>query len=105
MIARVWSARTTPTLSSAYLEHFSQQVQPNLQRVKGFLGFSVATRALPTAVEILVTTYWQSLSAIDAFASPDRESAVVSAEAAALLTNYDRRVRHYELAFSRFPPS
>jgi hypothetical protein len=45
-----------------------------------------------------VTTVWQSLEAIDAFASPDRETAVVASEARALLTDYDRRVRHYEVA-------
>jgi heme-degrading monooxygenase HmoA len=103
VIARVWSARTTPALSSAYLEHFSQQVQPSLQKLRGFLGFTVCMRALPTEIEIVVTTYWQSLAAIDAFASPDRDSAVVAAEAAALLTDYDRRVRHYEIALDQFP--
>ena len=105
MIARVWSARTTPALSTAYLEHFSQTVQPSLQKLTGFLGFTVSTRSSAAEVEIVVTTYWQSLAAIDAFAGPDRDSAVVAAEAAALLADYDRRVRHYELAQSSFPPS
>jgi len=45
-----------------------------------------------------VLTVWQSNSAIDAFAGPDREAAVVAPEAAALLTDYDRRVRHFEVA-------
>jgi hypothetical protein len=54
-------------------------------------------------VEIIVTTYWQSLSAIDTFAGADRESAVVAAQAAALLTDFDKRVRHYEVAIADFP--
>jgi heme-degrading monooxygenase HmoA len=103
VIARAWSARTTPALSGAYLEHFSQHVQPSLQKLAGFIGFTVAKRALANEIEIVVTTYWKSLAAIDAFAGPDRESAVVAAEAAALLTDYDRRVRHYEVAQSSFP--
>jgi hypothetical protein len=45
-------------------------------------------------------TIWQSNSAIDAFAGPDREAAVVAPEAAALLTDYDRRVRHFEVAMA-----
>jgi heme-degrading monooxygenase HmoA len=105
LIARVWSARTTSALSQAYLEHFSQNVRPSLQRLTGFLGFTVSTRSSAAEVEIVVTTYWQSLAAIDAFAGPDRESAVVAAEAAALLTDYDLRVRHYEVAQSSFPAS
>jgi heme-degrading monooxygenase HmoA len=58
----------------------------------------VLVRSHGDAVEILVTTVWQSLQAIDAFAGSDRETAVVASEAAALLTDYDRRVRHFEVA-------
>ena len=103
MIARVWSARTTPALSDAYLHHFEQAVQPQLQRLDGFLGATVCTRPVPGAVEILVTTYWKSFAAIDTFAGADRESAVVAAEAAALLTDFDKRVRHFEVAVAEFP--
>jgi heme-degrading monooxygenase HmoA len=103
MIARLWSARTTHVLSGAYLHHFEQAVQPQLRLLDGFLGATVCTRAASDVVEIVVTTYWQSLAAIDAFASTDRESAVVAAEAAALLTDFDKHVRHYELAIAEFP--
>jgi heme-degrading monooxygenase HmoA len=103
MIARFWSARTTPALSDAYLHHFEQAVQPQLQRLDGFLGVTICTRPVLGAVEILVTTYWKSFAAIDAFAGADREAAVVAAEAAALLTDFDKRVRHYEVALAEFP--
>lgn len=103
MIARLWSARTTPALSDSYLHHFEQAVQTELRRIPGFLGATVGTSPTPGAVEILVTTYWASFSAIDAFAGSDREAAVVAAEAAALLTDFDKRVRHYEVALSQFP--
>jgi heme-degrading monooxygenase HmoA len=103
VIARLWSAHTTPELSDAYLHHFEQAVQPELRRINGFLGATVSTRPAPGAVEILVTTYWASFSAIDAFAGADREAAVVAAEAAALLTDFDKRVRHYEIAILHFP--
>jgi len=36
-------------------------------------------------------------------AGADRESAVVAPEAAALLTDFDKRVRHYEVGLSQFP--
>lgn len=103
MIARFWSAKTTPALSDAYLHHFEQTVQPQLHRVDGFLGVTVCTRPLPGTVEIVVTTYWKSFAAIDAFAGADRESAVVAPEAAALLTDFDKRVRHYEATLAEFP--
>jgi heme-degrading monooxygenase HmoA len=103
MIARLWSAHTTPALSDSYLQHFEQSVRPELLRVEGFLGATVCTRPVPGAVEILVTTYWKSFASIDAFAAADREAAVVAAEAAALLTDFDQRVRHYEVALAEFP--
>jgi heme-degrading monooxygenase HmoA len=103
MIARFWSAQTTPALSDAYLHHFEQAVQPQLQRLDGFLGATVCTRPVSGAVEIVVTTYWKSFAAVEAFAGADREAAVVPAEAAALLIDYDRRVRHYEVALAGFP--
>jgi heme-degrading monooxygenase HmoA len=103
MIARLWSAHTTPALSDSYLSRFEQAVQPRLRELNGFLGATVCARREPHTVEILVTTFWESLAAIDAFAGPDRESAVVSDEAAALLTDFDRRARHYDLVFAKFP--
>lgn len=98
MIARLWSARTTTLQSSRYLEHFWQTVIPSLRKFDGYLSASVLVRPYHEAVEILVVTVWQSFEAIDAFAGVDREAAVVASEASALLTDYDRRVRHYEVA-------
>ena len=66
MIARLWSAHTTPALSDSYLQHFEQAVQPQLRRVEGFFGTTVSTRPVPGSVEILVTKYWVSFAAIDA---------------------------------------
>jgi heme-degrading monooxygenase HmoA len=103
MIARLWSARTTPALAPAYLRHFENAVRPELGQMEGFLGSSVCTRTLADVVEILVTTYWRSMEEIEDFAGPDREAAVVAEEAAALLKDYDRRVRHYTIASAQFP--
>jgi len=100
MIARLWSARSTPQLSTAYIEYFTQNVLPELQAIHGYVSAQVLTTTNAHEVEILVQTVWQSLDAITAFAGPDREAAVVHPAAAALLTTYDRRVRHFELALS-----
>jgi heme-degrading monooxygenase HmoA len=96
MIARLWSARTTQAQSRLYLQHFSSAVLPSLRRFNGYVSSTVLTRPAENGFEILVLTVWESISAIDAFAGPDREAAVVAP--AALLREYDRRVRHYEVA-------
>ena len=98
MIARLWSARSTKAQSTQYLEHFWQSVVPSLKKQEGYVAASVLVRPYGDVVEILVTTIWRSLRAISLFAGDDKEKAVVASEAAALLMDYDKRVRHYEVA-------
>jgi heme-degrading monooxygenase HmoA len=97
MIARVWSAQTTPAQAPAYVEHLNSQVLPAVRQVDGFAGATLLQRPTDAAVEIVVITYWRSLEAIRGFAGDDLEKAVVATEAAALLTRFDQRVRHYEV--------
>jgi heme-degrading monooxygenase HmoA len=97
MIARFWSAETTRIQAPAYLEHLNTKVLPILQRVDGYQGMSLLKREQGEAVEIIVITKWNSLEAIRGFAGDRLEEAVVADEAAALLTRFDNRVRHYEL--------
>ncbi len=97
MIARLWSARATPAQAPAYVEHLRTQVLPAVRGVDGYAGAQLLKRAGTDEVEILVVTWWRSLEAIRGFAGDDLEGAVVADEAAALLTDFDRRVRHYEL--------
>jgi len=99
-IARHWSARTTEAQLPKYLEHFSKNVLPELRRVSGFLAATVSIRHSDNEPEIFVETTWRSLEAIRAFTGADLEAAVVAPDAAALLTDYDGRVRHFEIAVS-----
>jgi uncharacterized protein len=99
-IVRHWSARTTETQLPKYLEHFSKNVLPELRSVPSFLAANVSVRHNANEVEIFVQTTWRSLEAIRAFAGADLEAAVVAPEAAALLTDFDRRVRHFEISIS-----
>ena len=99
-ILRQWTARTRPEQWPRYQAHFSRKVLPELRDVEGFLGATLFARHVDDEVEILVETSWRSLDAIRTFAGPDLETAVVAPEAAALLTDFDTRVRHYETAIS-----
>jgi heme-degrading monooxygenase HmoA len=100
MIARMWSARATPQNWPAYEEHFTKNVLPELRGVDGYVSSNLLKRDAGREIEITVITFWRSLETIDAFAQPDREAAVVAPNAAALLLDFDRRVRHYDLAHS-----
>ncbi len=95
MIARVWTARASKENLQRYLSHFREHVLPELKSCTGFVSAQLFTREEAADHEVLVTTYWESMQSIDAFAGSDREAAVVAPQAAALLTSYDHRVRHY----------
>jgi len=97
VIARVWTAHTTPVLAPAYVEHFRSHVLPAVRGVDGFAGALLLEREASPEAEIMVITWWRSLDAIRGFAGVDPEHAVVADDAAAVLTRYDRRVRHYTL--------
>ncbi len=71
---------------------------PAVRRLDGYGGAMLLQRAAPGAVELIVLTFWQSLEAVQGFAGNDLDRAVVAEEAAALLTHFDERVRHYEVA-------
>ncbi len=102
-ILRRWSARTSEARLPKYLEHFSKNVLPELRRVPGHLGAIVSIRRVESEVEIFVETTWRSLDSIRNFAGPDLETAVIAPEAAALLTDFDRRVHHSEIAVTDNP--
>jgi len=99
-ILRRWSARTTEAQLPMYLDYFSKKVVPELRRVSGYIGANVSLSRLESEVEIVVETTWRSLESIRAFAGRDLEAAVVSEEAAALLTSFGPRVCHSEIALA-----
>jgi uncharacterized protein YciI len=97
-VLRRWSAHATEAQLPKYLDHFSKKVLPELRRVPGYLEATLSLHRLQSEVEIVVETTWRSLNSIRNFAGPDLEAAVVADEAAALLTRFDRRVTHSEIA-------
>jgi len=97
MIARYWSAHTTRAHAPAYADHLRNHVLPTVQKVDGYAGAMLLEREISDGVEIVVITFWKSLDSIREFAGVDIEEAVVADEAASLLTQFDRSVRHYQV--------
>jgi mannose-6-phosphate isomerase-like protein (cupin superfamily) len=99
MIARRWTALADGSeQADAYDEHFERTVRPNLESTDGFLGATVERVEAHGAMEIVVVTRWESMDAVKAFAGEDIDLAVVEPEARAVLSQFDSRVRHIELA-------
>ena len=98
MIVRFWSAHSTELRYPEYLRHFNQRVLPMLRSKEGFIEARVLAQSDGVVVRFIVETLWSSLAAIENFAGPDRESAVIDEKALDLLTSYDHRVQHYEVS-------
>jgi heme-degrading monooxygenase HmoA len=97
VIVREWRGRATPARAGDYAAYFSRRVLPELGAVDGFLGASLLEERRSDQVEFVVLTRWASLDAVRAFAGEEIAEAVVHPEAAAILRDFDRTVRHYEV--------
>ena len=97
MIARHWRGLVKPGLADRYIAHLRSETLPRLAQLPGFVGAVILRRDEPRGTEFLVETTWESLEAIQRFAGPDVEAAVVPDAARRLMIEYDQRARHYEV--------
>jgi heme-degrading monooxygenase HmoA len=100
LIARIWTARTTRDRAPRYAEHLRAHVFPGLENIEGFERAQLLMRDDADGVAVQVITFWESEEAIRRFAGDDVEAAVVPDAAAALLSSYDRRARHFDVVLS-----
>lgn len=97
MISRQWRGLAHSNQAQKYVTHLRKETFPALRELAGFVDASILSRPLGGGVEFLVMTRWESLDAIARFAGPDIEVAVVPAEVAAMMIDYDRRATHFEV--------
>lgn len=97
MIIREWRGRANHLRGKAYPRHFHMVILPELRRLKGFRGATLAQRKLDDRIEFIVLTRWESFESIRAFAGSDMERAIIEPAAAAALVEFDARVHHYEV--------
>jgi heme-degrading monooxygenase HmoA len=100
MVARCWSARGLRERAPQYAKHLETHVLPALRGIAGYVGATLLQRDVHGDVEVVVITWWQSFDAIRAFAGDDVETAVVADAAAGLFSDYDHRVRHFDVVMT-----
>ena len=101
MIARIWHGWTAPENADAYEEFLRTKMFPSIQRVPGYLGADLLRRDDGQEIAFVTITRFESLDAVRAFAGENYERAVVEPEARALLSRFDDRSEHYEIAIDR----
>ena len=97
MISRQWRALAHPNRAQDYVRHLRSETFPALQKIPGFVNASILSRPFGAGIEFVIITSWDSMDAIAKFAGSDPEEAVVPAKAAAMMIEYDRRARHFEV--------
>lgn len=100
MIGRLWSGRTQPADADAYEEFLRSDLLPQVAELEGSRGAYVMRRDVDGAVEFVTLTLFDSIEAIRRFAGDEEDVPVIEPRAAELLSEYDERVRHFEVALA-----
>jgi heme-degrading monooxygenase HmoA len=98
MIARIWRGWAPQARADDYQRHYESEVSEHLRTVSGFRGAQLLRREAGGEVMFTSVTWFTSLDAVREFAGPDYERAVVEEAARAVLSGWDERVSHHEVA-------
>ena len=105
MIARVWRGYAKPEYADAYEAKLKPELLPGLSKVAGYKGSYLLRRDVGNEVEFVTIIFWESIDAIAKVAGPDIERAVVPEDRRPLLSRYDDKAVHYEVASMHPQPS
>ena len=97
MISRHWKGIAKPGEADTYIEHLRTDTFPKLSEIDGFITASILKRAVDQGTEFLIITVWESIESIEKFAGAKADVAVVPDVVQAMMIEYDRTVRHYEV--------
>jgi heme-degrading monooxygenase HmoA len=103
MICRIWHGWTSPANADAYEQLLRTEIFHGIaaRDIRGYQGIELLRRPAADAVEFVTLMWFESLDAVQAFAGPDYEVAVVPAAARPLLQRSDARSAHYEVRQAR----
>lgn len=72
---------------------------PSIHAIEGYRGARVLRRVIDGEVEFMTITQFESLEAVRKFAGTDYEAAHVAPRARELLSRFETRCQHFEIAF------
>ncbi|MEK7761789.1 MAG: antibiotic biosynthesis monooxygenase [Nitrospirota bacterium] len=103
MICRIWHGWTTEADADAYERLLRSEIFPSIirRKISGFQAIDLLRGSVPEEVEFVTIMWFDSVEAVQRFAGPDYEVAVVPPEARELLARFDQRSAHYTVAEKR----
>jgi heme-degrading monooxygenase HmoA len=103
MITRNWTGVVKAERVHDYIAHLQNDTFKKLSTIKGFINASILRREVTDGVEFLVITMWETMEAIQEFAGPNADIAVVPQIAQDMMVRYDPVVRHYKEVLTLVP--
>ena len=103
MICRIWRGWTTEAQADAYECLLRSEILVGILRreIPGFQAIDLLRRPVPEGIEFVTLMWFDSIEAVQRFAGPDYEVAVVPPEARQLLLRFDNQSAHYTVAERR----
>jgi heme-degrading monooxygenase HmoA len=101
MIARLWHGYTKLEQADEYEAMLKPELLPGLSTKEGFAGSYLLRREVDGEVEFITIILWQSLDDLKALAGDDYERAIVPEERRRVLSRWDEKAVHYEVAAQR----
>lgn len=97
MIARRWIGRVPADRADAYVDYLRKTGLPDYAATPGHLRTVVLRRTVDGVTELELTTSWESIEAIRAFAGDDVSRARYYPEDRDYLLELPERVEHWEV--------
>jgi heme-degrading monooxygenase HmoA len=98
VIARIWRGWAPVATAGDYQRHYESEVGEHLRAVSGFRGARLLRQEQGQEVLFTSITFFTSVDAVRGFAGDDYEQAVVEEAARQVLTRWDERVSHHDVA-------
>ena len=98
MIARMWRGWAPVERADDYRRHYESEVADHLRGVRGFLGARLLRRDEGPEAMFTSITFFTGMDAVRGFAGDRYEEAVLAAQARRVLSRWDERVSHHEVA-------
>jgi heme-degrading monooxygenase HmoA len=100
MISRIWHGYTTFENADSYEKLLKEEIFTGIKerKLKGYKGIQLLRRNTDQETEFITIMWFESLESVKEFAGSDYENAVVPEKAQKILTRFDNRSQHYEVA-------
>ena len=103
MICRIWHGWAAEANADAYERLLRSKIFVGILRreIPGFQAIDLLRRSVPEGIKFITLMWFESIEAVERFARPDYEVAIVPPEARQLLMRFDSQSAHYTVAERR----